>query len=527
MQHTWPRQAEACSSIRRAPTAGVTLLPGSSDLQQDRECTANWEAFETKDLFKVSTGSTAAKCQEIIMKLEAAMYAREVAPAPTYPSSSCQSRGKRPAWRQGLPAEDEMGELTIKRRRCTGCDGVSNPVAEESLSQRPPGSVFALELRCTEGSTISCLEPWTTAGCTVVDEVSSTSHQCVQVSCTSASSEAIWYRCGENDSLQPTACDSRLLLASLQPCGHRQSSSSHGHSENATTMLGISPNSMCESFTPFLFSSSCCNSATSSAQMPVQASMPFIPEGQQLTVLNQHMWCPSPSTAWSCEDQLVLQLQQQQQDKSLHHPMTEHADIQLCTNLDQLAAAALTALQPGGPLHAANMALCAWQQPTTCMAYASVPCMPRFMATEYAQAMQHVSAAAAVAAAQPPVLPLLMQPLRSVSVHDTLASCAKHLMFNAPYTMRLALHCWQRIERSPVLELVPSHVRNVHAAVLLWMCAKLEEGRKGLPPASQMACLLGLQSPRSILHLELKVMALLDWSPYRDFNVEDELLMYL
>lgn len=120
-------------------------------------------------------------------------------------------------------------------------------------------------------------------------------------------------------------------------------------------------------------------------------------------------------------------------------------------------------------------------------------------------------------------------PQQQLRGEDCIAHAAKLLSLEQPQALRLAQHCWRRIEG----RLQWGHPR---AAAVATGCAlaclrlglKLEACRKEVPGAAEVGALVGL-SAAQLGSVELSVLRLLDWSPYAgyDFQEHDDLLVFM
>lgn len=128
-----------------------------------------------------------------------------------------------------------------------------------------------------------------------------------------------------------------------------------------------------------------------------------------------------------------------------------------------------------------------------------------------------------------PRLPVhLHRLLASSTVHDALTSAFSYLGFKQPSTLQLALFMMSRLDKTPkaTAEVLAPEACMRYSVVVLWLAAKLQESRLGLAGASKVA-VATCSSVSEVNAVELQVLKLLDWSPYRGFEDEDELLVLL
>lgn len=118
----------------------------------------------------------------------------------------------------------------------------------------------------------------------------------------------------------------------------------------------------------------------------------------------------------------------------------------------------------------------------------------------------------------PPMLSLLRTP--GSTVQDLLQSSFKSLGFLEASTLQLALHCFARLCQSPLLTLAQPSVMVQYGVVVVWMAAKLEEGRSGLAGGKKVADFIGATA-QQVSAMEIEILQCLDWSPYRGFVCHD------
>jgi len=119
-------------------------------------------------------------------------------------------------------------------------------------------------------------------------------------------------------------------------------------------------------------------------------------------------------------------------------------------------------------------------------------------------------------------LPVFVKPV--CSIHDTMSAAFSWLSFKQQSTMSLALHCLSRLDTDGALTHAVPQAWTQRAVVLLWMAAKLEENRFGLAGASRVAACISML-PGDATAMELDLLNLLDWSPYKGFKEEDMLVL--
>ena len=129
----------------------------------------------------------------------------------------------------------------------------------------------------------------------------------------------------------------------------------------------------------------------------------------------------------------------------------------------------------------------------------------------FSQAPVHGHRSARLGFLSAPTSPVSVGAAPPTTCTDFALALAKLMHLHSPSTVQLTLHCWRRIQGSwQTLQLVaswragPLYGQRAMIGTCLWLAAKLEEQRKGLPSSTQLAACLGA-SMQDVRQLELQV----------------------